>query len=153
MVDTDSIQDLFISFKAAFDVTKGLVELNRDDKIQHAVAELNSALMDAQGKAIAAYTAQAAFAEKVEKLEAELSRLKEWSGEKERYELQSRSPISPGAIAYRIREELRGNEPVHWLCPTCFQDNVKSILQESGGATRTKTANCPRCNTTLEFRE
>lgn len=133
-------------FKSMLDMAKGLKDIND-------AAVRNAAVIELQEKILAAREAQSTLAEQVRDLEAEVARLKAWDREKERYELQQRSPNCPGALAYRVKESERGAEPVHWLCPTCYEDGRKSILQEHEGARRSINAACPRCKTTLSFYE
>ena len=67
-----------------------------------------------------------------------------WDAEKQRYELK---PIgTQGVFAYSLKPEHENGEPPHWICPDCYQDRKKSILQtviKTPGMAR--VAICQRC--------
>lgn len=67
--------------------------------------------------------------ERVHELEDEIARLKAWDKEKGKYELRDLALINGdgGAFAY---VSLTGT--VHALCPNCFDEGRKSVLQSNG---------------------
>lgn len=151
MVSMSAIAGATASLKVAFDIGKGLVEMRRDWDIQDKINEMNRALSEAYDQVLSAKREQAAMLDENESLKTEIARLKAWDSERQRYELKPRSPHNPGALAYRLKEDCGDSEQQHWLCPTCFDDGRKSILQERQGPRRTIIASCPRCKTSLEF--
>lgn len=58
--------------------------------------------------------------------EAEVKRLKDWEGDKRRYKL-----VSPyrGFMVYALHRVMSDGEPPHYLCASCFQKGLRSILQ------------------------
>lgn len=50
------------------------------------------------------------------------SKVKAWDAEKQRYHL---TEVGLGGLAYRLKPEAQGAEPVHSICPSCYQ-NQKS---------------------------
>lgn len=127
------------ALKAAFDIAKGLKDI--DDATRR-----NGAVIELQEKMLAAQAAQAELLDSVRALEAEVARLKAWDAEKERYELK---PIGPGTVAYILKPEARGAETPHWLCPNCYAKGQKAFLQSTNKTERTRLlVGCNSCGTT-----
>jgi hypothetical protein len=107
------------SLKAAFDIAKGLKDI--DDATRR-----NAAVIELQEKILSAQEAQASLVERVRALEAEVTSFEKWEAEKEKYEMQS---IGWGAFAYVLKPQARGAAPPHWVCPNCFTNKKISIIQ------------------------
>jgi Zn finger protein HypA/HybF involved in hydrogenase expression len=110
------------ALKAAFDVAKGIKDI--DDAVRR-----NAAVIELQEKILTAQQAQSALIEQVGELEKEVARLKAWDAEKQRYELKT---IARGTVAYMLKPAERGSEPPHWLCATCHGKSKKAFLQNTG---------------------
>jgi hypothetical protein len=109
--------------------------------------ELQSKILDAQSGMLAAQDERSALIERIRTLEEEVARLKAWEAEKQRYVLKD---AGNGALAYALKEDARGPEPPHWICPQCYQDGKKSILQpETQIQGRCQVLACTRCNSEL----
>ena len=80
MVDMSMITGGLASLKAAKDIAEGLVSLRDTAKFQGAVVEL-------QGKILAAHADQFSLLERVRELEAKMAQLEAWEAEKKRYNL------------------------------------------------------------------
>jgi hypothetical protein len=126
------------SFRASLDIVKAMIGLRDAELMRSKSIDLQSAILEALDKAIEAREAQTAQFDRIRALEAEVVSLKAWDGEKERYELK---PIGNGAVAYMLKRQARGSEPPHWLCPTCFNNGKKSMLQPLLG-----NSQCATCN-------
>ncbi len=124
--------------KAAFDLARGLKDI--DD-----AARRNAAVIELQEKILTAQQAQSALLERVSELEKQVVGFEQWEGEKEKYELKE---IYPHSFAYMIKETARGTEPSHLICAACYQARKKSILQQSSGICLT----CPECKTEIYFK-
>jgi hypothetical protein len=110
----------FSALKAAFDIAKGLKDI--DDTVRR-----NAAVIELQEKIIFAQQAQSALTEQVRELEKEVVDLKTWhQGEKKKYDLKC---VASGAFAYVRKEGVEPPEPTHWLCTKCYENGKKSILQ------------------------
>lgn len=132
------------SLKAAFDITKGLNATNTQATINEVKIPLQQHIIDAQQALSAASEAQAAAAERIRQLEQEIVSLKDWSAEKENYEL---ADTGQGSLAYKFKEGVEPPQPSHWICPQCYEDGKKSILKhESLPVGRADTLVCTRCN-------
>lgn len=124
------------ALKTAFDLAKGLKDLNDASVRNRAVADLLQQLISAQEH-------QQALLKRVDALEAEVVSFKNWEREKQRYELKT---VSGSAVAYMLKPTERGTEPPHWLCPTCYAKSQKAFLQPTGATTgRTVIYRCTGC--------
>ncbi len=109
-----------------------------------AILEMQESIIAAQAVALEAQAAQGSLAARIAQLEEEAVRSKDWEEEKARYVLAPTSTSSEeAAIAYKLRDEARrDDEPTHFICPYCYEDGIKSILQITGRS----GVLCPRCN-------
>ncbi len=126
MVDITAIGVIANSLNTAVNIAKAMVDVRDATAFQGKVFELQRAIIDAQQSVFAANDERATLIEKISNLEKELSRLKAWETEKQRYELKE---LAPGVFAYRLKEAMAEGEPIHELCAACYQHGKKSILQ------------------------
>jgi Zn finger protein HypA/HybF involved in hydrogenase expression len=128
------------ALKTAFDLAKGLKDI--DD-----AARRNAAVIDLQEKILAAQAAQAALVEKVSNLEKEVASFETWETEKKRYELKD---LKKGFFAYILRQDMEAGEPPHALCTNCYSRGFKSILHlNEPRDLRDRTWDCPACKTSV----
>jgi hypothetical protein len=125
--------------KAAFDIAKGLK--NIDDATRR-----NAAVIELQEKILGAQQTQSALVERVGDLEKQVASFEKWEAEKERYYLQE---IYPRNFAYAINENARGSQPPHLICATCYESHKKSILQQTSGV----HLGCSVCNSRVQFKD
>jgi hypothetical protein len=126
MVDMAAIAAAASALKSAFDLSKTALSL-RDATLLHGkITEMQGEISSALASAITAQTDQMAMLKRVSDLEKEITDLKAWETEKQRYELKA---ISYGAFAYVLKVETQGSEPPHQICAGCYQHSKKSILQ------------------------
>lgn len=124
------------SLKTAFDIAKGLKDIN-DAAIR------NGAVIELQEKILAAREQQSALLDRIGALEAEVASLKAWDTEKQRYELKN---IGNGAVAYMLKATARGSEPPHWLCPNCYAAGKQAFYQPTGAELgRAQVYRCQGC--------
>jgi hypothetical protein len=128
------------AIKTAFDIAKGLKDI--DD-----VARRNAAVIELQEKILAAHQAQSALAEQVHDLETEVAALKAWDADKQRYELKT---VGRGAVAYMLKPGMRDSEPPHWLCQNCYANHKKAFFQPTGNERgRLRVFKCISCDGVL----
>lgn len=108
------------AIKTAFDIAKGLKDISD-------AATRNAATIELQEKILAAQQAQSALVEKVDNLEKEVARLKDWEADKKRYQL---AEIAPGIVALSLKETMRNGEPFHRICADCAANGRKFYLQQ-----------------------
>jgi hypothetical protein len=105
------------ALKTAFDLAKGLKDI--DDATRR-----NAAVIELQEKLLTAQSTQAELLERISTLENKVASFETWNAEKQRYELK---PFGSG-FAYVVKPEAQGSEPLHQLCPNCYARGKKSIL-------------------------
>ena len=127
------------ALKTAFDLAKGLKDI--DD-----AARRNAAVIELQERILAGQQAQATLLERIGSLEKEVTGFQKWETEKEKYELKD---VYSQNFAYVIKANARGAEPAHMICARCYEDRKKSILQKATSV----HLNCPLCGTRIQFRE
>ncbi|MEN6630452.1 MAG: hypothetical protein ABFC42_12500 [Sulfuricella sp.] len=125
------IQAGYAGTKAALDIAKGIFALKTEVERNQAVIDIQRNVIEAQNALSTAEREYSASLKRIEALEQEIVRLKDWSGEMERYEARN---VSRGAIAYVLKPGMENGEQPHWLCAKCFTDRRKSFLQPKGGA-------------------
>jgi hypothetical protein len=130
------------ALKTAFDMAKGLKDIN-DAVIR------NGAVIELQEQILAAQRAQAELIECIRHLEEDVAKFETWNTEKEKYELKQLAPMG-AALAYAIKPDAQGSEPFHCICATCYQNQKKSILQFRRVVIPFSSQHilgCPVCNT------
>jgi hypothetical protein len=129
------------ALKTAFDLARGLKDI--DDAVRR-----NIAVIELQEQILTAQSAQQELIERVSKLQNEVADLKAWSAEKQNYELKS---IDGRAFVYVLKPGAQPSEPAHWLCPTCYNNARKSFIQFSALDGREHIYKCPQCATTIRI--
>lgn len=123
-------------------------------KIASATNDLNAQLIQLGAEVLAMQRDGVESTERERALSARVHELEDLNRElqkritdRERYELVE---DYPGTFTLRLKEACRNGEPMHHLCPGCFDnDQVKSILQFSQ---RSKiVATCPQCKRMYRF--
>jgi Zn finger protein HypA/HybF involved in hydrogenase expression len=127
------------AIKTAFDIAKGLKDI--DDATRR-----NAAVIELQEKILAAQSAQAALIEKVGALEKEMARLEAWEAEKQRYQL---TDIGDGTFAYALKQSMQRGEPPHYICTNCYEQSKKSILNHLYSPNEGHLLSCSQCKTKL----
>lgn len=123
MVDITAISALISSAKNMVDIlTKGNSNTPSDIAIK-----LQSELVSMQSHALTAQTEQLNLIERIHKLEEENTKLKNWETEQQKYEL---TELRPKVYAYHLKDNESSSEPVHHICPDCYSQQKKSILQK-----------------------
>lgn len=134
MTLTEGLTDLGSALGAlqkASNIIKDWASFSTDKERAAKIGELNGQILSAQTSAIQANAAQATLIEQVGTLKAEIAGFETWDSEKIRYELRH---VGDGSSAYVIKQEAAGSEPPHWICPNCYENRKKTILQPAGRA-------------------
>jgi hypothetical protein len=74
--------------------------------------------------------------------EEKLKRYENWEVESAKYECYS---PTPGVTVYTLKPEHVGEQPALWICPTCYEDRKKSILQYEETRGVFTGMRCPKC--------
>jgi hypothetical protein len=148
MISLTSVTTIFGAFKSIKDAADSIVTLRDEHLIMGKVAEINSKLIDAQNGIFAVNEERSTLVQTVSALEGEISDLKTWNTEKQRYELV---PLAPNVMAYQLKAEERRIEPVHLLCANCYTDGTKSFLNQTIRGPSLDRFKCNRCSEELSI--
>lgn len=118
------------------------------NSLQQLTRRMNEALIDVQAEALAALREQAIQAAKIRQLEQKITEYERWESEKARYEL---ADVGLSHL-YLLRETSTPDmEPRHYICPRCYEDKMKSILQYGHRHGSYTPLVCPRCEAVFRF--
>lgn len=146
-MDMAMIQGTITGLKVAGDIAKGLLDLKSLADVQGKVIELQSAILSAQSSALAANAAQSAMVDEIGALKEEVTRIKAWESQKERYQLEK--IWENGAVAYALKKSMSGAEPPHWICTKCYEDGFRGILNPRRSKEGYGLLECPNCNSEI----
>ena len=128
---------------AGISAFKEMMEIARALKDMDNAMSRRDVVIALQEKIFAGNAAYSELLQRKDELEQEVMRLKDWETEKARYELVE---LHDGALAYAVKETVRGAEPFHYICPACYQQGKKSILQGATWSYGEHTLACSACN-------
>ena len=134
------------SLKTMKDIVQGMNAAKGEAAVNTVKIELQGLILDAQQGLFAAQEAQSTDARRIAELEQEIVRLKDWSAEKERYQLVD---IWQGSVAYMPKPGMENGEPAHWLCSNCFNQGRKSFLAPQGQVGPHAVWKCNDCKGTM----
>lgn len=144
VTEISAISAALSSFNALKNIAQTMIDLRDAQAFQLKVLEFNGQLIDAQTKIPAVNDERSALIERVRDLEGQVSRMKDWEAQKQRYELAA--PF-PGCMVFALKRSMSSGQTPHYLCANCYQDGKASILQ--GYASRgmgTAWYQCTACN-------
>ncbi|HCT8175311.1 hypothetical protein [Proteus mirabilis] len=116
---TDAVSGAGGVIKSTVEAVKDIQALHVDYSVKEKTFDLLTKLMDIQSLLISAK-------ERIIELEDEKKQKEDWEIESSKYEL-----ISPtaGSLIYRIKDSEKGDQPIIYLCTSCYNRKNKSILQ------------------------
>jgi hypothetical protein len=150
MFDAAAMSGMITSLKATADLSQLAINAHDAAAVRSKVIELQGQIVAAQSYALAAQMNQTAILERVHLLEKEVTDLKTWDAEKQKYELvnirdePTTKHFGP-AFARALKTEIAVAEPFHLICPDCYERSEKSILQEEVRPRRIQVLFCQRC--------
>jgi hypothetical protein len=149
MFDAAAMSGMITSLKAAAELTQIAINARDAGIVRAKVIELQGQIVTAQTCAMAAQADHSTMLNLVGELEKQVADLKAWDAEKQKYHLTKVAPTSE-VLAYTLKEGGGVSEPRHYLCPNCYQDRIKSILQpETRMPYTAKVLVCQRCGSDL----
>ncbi|EMB5660448.1 hypothetical protein [Pseudomonas aeruginosa] len=122
----DAISGALTAVTSVLSLSKDISNARTDHEIAVKTGELSERLGQVLEMLITAQTGYLTLLEEKRQLEADLVQFKDWTHEKQRYQLHQ---FPAGALAYRIKPEMQGSEPAHEICADCYQKGIKTILQ------------------------
>ncbi len=124
------------AFKTIIETVKELRDICDDPSYGETYATLLEKLIGME-------TAHSALRERLRELEKELAHYETWDAEKERYELVE----FPGKVLiYALKKTGSNSDPLHYICPNCYQDHKKSLLQGKKYPSGIHALECQRCD-------
>jgi hypothetical protein len=128
----------YAALQAALGIAKGLKDINDQVKLNAAIIELQQKILEAQ-----AATTDAR--QQLQEMEAQLFERKAWDATAARYVLKD---FGGNTFAYELRQDHANGEPLHRLCPSCFEGRKRGILQfqfrSDNGQDRYECGSCKR---------
>ena len=119
------------SIKAGLELAKVAMEARDDTKIKDAMHDLNGRLYEAMSSALTMAEKSAALQSQLRTLESEKADLQSKLDERGLYNLHA---IKPGVLVYASQPpDERGQPPEHYLCQSCYDKGIKSVLRFFAG--------------------
>ena len=126
------------AFNAMFNTAKTLREMD------NTVAR-NEAVIDLQGQILTAQENYATLLATVRELEGKLATFENWETQKQRYELRDHPGVDSPVRAYALKDGVQPAEPAHSICPDCYEQRKKSILQTQRRVGGASVMTCNAC--------
>ncbi|OFW14497.1 MAG: hypothetical protein A3H27_06590 [Acidobacteria bacterium RIFCSPLOWO2_02_FULL_59_13] len=142
-----TLQTLGLGLASAAKIIQALNKLVSGDA-RAQVAALYDVILAAQTSAMEANLKQSAMIDRIRELEEEVTRIKAWERQKQRYKLHT--PWA-GIAVYALKNSMSEGEPAHWICTHCYEDGRRSILQFGHRKESVRGGYiCPSCDTMME---
>ena len=148
-MDIAAIQSIITGLKVATGLVKGILETKNAIEVQGKIVELEAALLEVHINAISATTAQLELLAQVGALKEQLNAFNDWDEQGQRYTLVC--PWKDAAQVYALRKASSDGEVAHFLCPNCFHEKYRVILnQVITTANRYVSLVCPSCKASID---
>ena len=147
MIDVTAIASGAAAVNSLTQTAQALLRLKESGSLD---AQTGSHVLELVSNAMATQAAYFALSEERNELKAKLDRYDNWAEEAGRYELHE---IGTGIFVYRIKEAVKGDEPLHNICPHCYQKGFKSILQSTHLSGSCFRLDCPACKAQFVYGE
>lgn len=131
--------------KGLLEISKAIKDVRLGDAVRDRTIELNIQLNDLLQTMTATQLTNQDLAAEVRVLKDELARIDQWEQESEDDTLHE---LAAGVFVYLRKATADGREHTLKLCPKCYEDRKRSILQFDGQFA-IKEFCCPRCGLRL----
>ena len=132
---------IITSIKTTIEIVKGLKSSHDAKTITQAQSQILEHLFALQVAALALQEKHSALIHEKQALIKKIEQFEQWRNTESEYELKE---LKPGIFVYSYKNSQQSVIPMHWLCPHCWNDRKKSILQS--GFHDESVYNCNRCN-------
>ena len=150
MVDISTIGVVSTSIGTLMDIAKAMKGVHDATLLDNKVFELQRAMLETQQSVFAANEERTELIERIRELEKEISGLKQWEAEKEKYKLEIVD--ATGVYAYARKPNPTDVEPHLFICANCYQAGRKSLLQATSHTAMGKRVHvCPNCKAEIAF--
>jgi rubrerythrin len=123
---------------------KRLSDTREEVKVNEVAIQLQGIVLDLQSEMMMIQSDYQNILRSKEDLEKKLVEQENWDKERTRYHLKNVGTGLTGFV-YALNKSEPSIEPPHWICPNCYEDKKKSILQFT--RKMPSSWNCPRCKT------
>jgi len=142
------VASLFTSAKIAYEIAKGISSLKSEVERNEAVSKILEILISVQKDAFLMQEKHSLLLREKDDMTKKLMEFEKWDETEYQYELKE---IYPGILLYGYKEREHAKSPMHWLCPNCWHDKKKSILQRSFHDSDSGRYTCPKCKNIFEW--
>jgi hypothetical protein len=115
------IPEIAAAWSATVAISKAIssaLKTIKDVEVKQAVAGILDSVIDLQSKLLATQSQYEALAEVKRQLEQKIVEYEKWDADAARYKLQE---VASGIFVYVLQADQAKGDPIHWLCPNCFQ--------------------------------
>lgn len=136
------ISAAFASLKTASEIINTLHNVKTSSELSAKTLELNQIIIAMQQQLFAAQSLHRAQADQIKDLEDRIASMQSWEAEKQHYKPFRYDNKS---VVFRPVSDSESYD----LCPACFDNRKKSILQYNGTDKGYKAYKCPQCQTVI----
>jgi len=132
------------ALKAIIEIAKMEASSKVASQIADKVIPLQSLILSLEAQCFDLQAKHHLAEEENRKLRQQLAEREQWEVEAAKYQLLG---LGYGAFVYAAKPDNQSEEPMHWLCPHCYQQQRKSILQRTDRCAPSGAAQlaCPAC--------
>ena len=141
------IPEITVAWQTTVAISKAItsaLKTVKDIETKEAIAGIQDSLLDVQSKLLAAQSQYEALAEVKRQLEHKIVHYEKWDTDAARYALKE---IAGGMFVYVLKPDHAAGEPIHWLCPNCFDAGKKSVFQRKNRDYL--NCHCARCKSEI----
>ena len=142
MAGPNPVSKTLATLQSAYGLAKDIADLEGVHAVKLQFGELLAKIVSAQESALRSQERETALTRRVHALEDRIGEIEAWSTQKERYQL---TKLPPGVFVYEIKEAARGEEPPHYVCAKCFEQQKRSFLNSDEATSGTTRLHCPSC--------
>ncbi len=147
-MDLSSVTAIAGSIKSAMDITSLIVGGKVDNDVRVKTMELQQVLFKMSADMLALQAEYAAKLDQINRLETDLKKKEDWDVVSSQYVLHTfpkADSLAVPATVFRLKDShISETNPLHYVCPNCFHENKKILLQVTE---RKNGANYYTCNT------
>ncbi len=130
--------------KTVSDLVTLALKIKEDTALTAKAIESQSAIIALNTTILGVQASNQELLEENQRLKKEIVDLKNWDEEASRYQLSQVGQYE-GSVAYVLKEEYADTAPAHKLCPNCYDEKRKSMLQPNGTRRGRILYTCARC--------
>lgn len=145
-MDISMVSSILSSTKAATDIAKGIISLDKGVAVNEKAYELINVILELQQQVMTAQVDYQTLLSAHDEWKKKAEKKIEWAETACNYRLHA---FTPGVFVYAPKEEIELNELPHYLCPKCYGEEKKSILQIKSINVNGTHYECLFCNSSI----